>query len=89
MRKKKMINLVEVVQQSDRFILREIIVNPSHVVSVSPDEDAAALNAYGKLPDGLHPAQQFSKVKLVDGQTVRVVGNPGVIGDKTKKLLFG
>jgi hypothetical protein len=81
MRKKKMINLIEVIQQSDRFILREIIVNPSHVVSVSPDEEAAALNAYG--------TQQFSKVKLVDGQTVRVVGNPGMIGDKTKKLLFG
>ena len=89
MRKKKMINLVEVVQEKDRFILRELIVNPNHVVSVVPDVDAAALNAYGKLPDGLHPAQQFSKVKLVDGQTVRVVGNPGVIGNKTKKLLFG
>ena len=89
MRKKRMINLVEVVQEMDRFILRELIINPNHVVSVSPDVDAAALNAYGKLPEGLHPAQQFSKVKLADGQTLRVVGNPGVIGDKTKKLLFG
>ncbi len=89
MRKKKMINLVEVVQQNERVFLREIIINPSHVVSVVPDEDSAAMNANGKLPDGLHAAQQFSKVKLVDGQTVRVVGNPGVIGDKTNKLLFG
>ena len=84
-----MINLVEVIQQKDRVFLREIIINPSHVVSVVPDEDAAALHASGRLPDGLHDAQQFSKVQLADGRTVRVVGNPGVIGNKTKKLLFG
>lgn len=89
MRQKQMINLVEVVQENERFILREIIVNPNHVISVTPDEDAAALHAYGKLPDGLHPAQQFSKVMLADGRTVRVVGNPGMIGTKAKKLLFG
>ena len=63
-----MINLVEVVQQNERVFLREIIINPSHVVSVVPDEDSAAMNANGKLPDGLHAAQQFSKVKLVDGK---------------------
>ena len=84
-----MINLVEIIQNQEGFLLREVVVNPSHVISITPDVDAAALHANGKLPTGLHPAQQFSKVKLVDGQTVRVVGNPGVIGDKTKKLLFG
>ena len=89
MKKKRMINLVELVQQDERVFLREIIVNPSHVVSVVPDENAAALHAYGKLPAGLHPAQQFSRITLADGQSVRVVGNPSIIGEKSKKILFG
>ena len=63
--------------------------DPSHVISITPDVDAAALHANGKLPTGLHPAQQFSKVVLADGRSMRVVGNPNMVGDKAKKLLFG
>jgi hypothetical protein len=84
-----MINLVEIIQNQEGFLLREVVVNPSHVISITPDVDAAALHANGKLPTGLHPAQQFSKVVLAEGRSMRVVGNPNMVGDKAKKLLFG
>ena len=47
------------------------------------------LNANGKLPEGLHEAQQFSKVSFINGKEIIVVGNPDVIGAKAKKVLHG
>jgi len=41
------------------------------------------------LPEGLHSAQQFSRVSLANGREIVVVGTPDIIGQKAKKVLHG
>ena len=88
-RKKKMIKLVEVIENSGHFNLREIILNSSQIVSMVADEQCAGLHANGKLPEGLHQAQQFSRVSLTNGKEITVVGSPDMLGQKVKKVLHG
>ena len=84
-----MIKLVEVVENAGQYNLREIIVNSAHVLSMVADDYHAGLHAGGKLPEGLHGAQQFSKVTFTNGQQIVVVGSPDVVGTKLKKILHG
>ena len=89
MNKKRMIKLVEIVSHHDQYHLREIIVNSAHIISMIADDQSAAVHASGKLPEGLHQAQQFSRVSLANGREIVVVGTPDVIGAKAKKVLHG
>ena len=84
-----MIKLVEVVKSGDQFNLRDIIINFTHIMSMVGDEHCAGLHANGKLPEGLHEAQQFSKVTFTNGKEITVVGSPDLIGNKAKKVLHG
>ena len=86
-----MIKLVEISYDSylDQFHLREIVVNSSHIISIVEDAETAGIHAEGKLPEGLHSAQEFSKVMLTNGKEIIVVGNPDVVGAKTKNILHG
>ena len=88
---KQMIKLVQVDHNnySDQFHLREIIVNSAHIISITDDPEMASLHAKGSLPEGLHEAQQFSKVTFTNGKEIVVVGKPGLIGNKAKKVLHG
>ena len=88
-KQKTMIKLVEVVENSGHFNLREIVLNSSQIVSMVFDEQCAGLHANGKLPEGLHEAQQFSRVSLVNGKEITVVGSPDMLGQKVKKVLHG
>jgi len=88
-KKKQMIKLVEVVENSGQYNLREIIINSAHIISMVADDFSAGLHANGKLPEGLHAAQKFSKVSLVNGKQIVVVGTPDIIGQKAKKILRG
>ena len=87
--KKQMIKLVEIVKSSGQYNLREIIINSAHIISMVADDFSAGLHANGKLPEGLHSAQQFSRVSLVNGREIVVVGAPDIIGQKAKKILRG
>jgi len=89
--KKQMIKLVEVSRDrySDVFHLREIIVNSAHIVSIRDDNETAGYHANGLLPEGLHEAQQFSKVTFTNGKEITAVGTPQAIGKKTKNILHG
>ena len=87
--KKQMIKLVEVVDNAGQFNLREIIVNSAHVMSMVSDDQCAGLHANGKLPEGLHAAQQFSKITFTNGKEIIVVGSPDIIGTKAKNVLHG
>ena len=87
--KKQMIKLVEITQSLDQFHLREIIVNSAHITSIIPDDLMAGKHVNGKLPEGLHEAQQFSKVSFVNGKEIVVVGSPESVGIKAKKVLHG
>jgi len=88
-KKKPMIKLVEIVSIQDQYHLREIIINSAHIISMVADDYHAGLHSNGKLPEGLHEAQQFSKVTFTNGQEIVVVGSPDIIGAKAKNILHG
>ncbi len=88
-KKPKMIKLVEVVESGGHYNLREIVLNSAHIISMVGDNFSAGLHANGKLPEGLHEAQQFSKVSLVNGKEITVVGSPDMLGQKVKNILHG
>ena len=83
-----MIRLVEVVRQLERFDLREVFVNPRHVVSLREDgQTSKALNE-GKLPEGMDPRQTFTKLTLDKGTVgleLTIVGSPAGVEAKLKK----
>jgi len=57
--------------------LREIYINPDHVVCLREDFHAANLLTEGHLPENLDPRQQFTNVSLnkgTYGQDIVVVG---------------
>ena len=72
-----------------RWTLRTVIINETQITSITPCDQMMFLLAQGKLPDGLHESQQFSKINLIDGREIIVVGPPAVIGEKVRKVLHG
>tara|TARA_Y100000310_G_C20319711_1_gene640154 strand:+ start:245 stop:544 length:300 start_codon:yes stop_codon:yes gene_type:complete len=78
------------------FSLREIFINPQHVVCVRSDPTFKRKLLEGVLPEGLDNKQEFSRVYLNRGQAgldVVVVGDPAVIEGKldikSRKILKG
>jgi hypothetical protein len=77
------------------YSLREIFVNPEHVVMIREEARMKNLNEQGLLPAGLNSEHQFTKLTINRGHTgteIIVVGSPNVIeGDlsQQKKLLRG
>ena len=77
------------------YSLREIFINPEHVVMVREERQMRALNEAGSAVKGLNEAHQFSKLTINRGQTgteIVVVGAPDVIETalkNNKKLLKG
>ena len=65
-----------------RYSLREIFVNPEHVVMIREEKKMRELNENGRLPSGLDVAHQFSKLTINRGQAgteIIVVGAPDVV----------
>lgn len=87
--KNKMIKLVQVVKSADQYHLREIVVNSAHIMTMVADPRTAGLHASGLLPEGLHDAQQFSRVTFTNGKQITVIGTPELIGQKAKNILHG
>jgi hypothetical protein len=78
------------------FSLREVFINPQHVVCVRSDPTFKRKLLEGSLPEGLDNKQEFSRVYMNRGQAgldVVVIGNPAVIEEKlnvrNKKILKG
>ncbi len=84
------VKLVEVSKSSSvvsgaGYTLREIFVNPKHVVCLREDHHTQQLLVEGKLPNDLDNRQKFTKVQLNRGSTgldVIVVGSPSMIEEK-------
>jgi|15BtaG_2_1085339.scaffolds.fasta_scaffold05922_5 hypothetical protein len=92
-----MIKLIEVVQTfKNEYSLREIFINPSHVVCLREDTRMRTNLAEGKLPESLDTRQNFTRVQVRNGTTGTefiVIGEPQLVesklkGDK-KELLHG
>ena len=78
------------------FALREVTVNPRHVVCLREDAAAVMRLKEGVLPEGLDSRQRFTKVYLDRGQAgidIIVVGSPNqvqeTLGLGAKELLRG
>jgi hypothetical protein len=77
--------------------LREVFVNPSHVICIRPEETVKSkMLKEGLFPEGLNENQEFTRIYLNRGQAgldVVVVGSTGTIEDKLfesqRRLLRG
>ena len=94
------IKLVEVAESLGagavkKYILREIFVNPEHVICLRSDELAKRKLSENKLPADLDERQEFTSLQLNSGHgglTITVVGNPSLIEQKlrsSKQILRG
>ena len=70
------------------YTLREVFVNPEHVVMIREEQRMKALNEQGALPDGLELNHQFTKLTINRGHTgteIVVVGAPATVETKLNK----
>lgn len=85
-----MIKLVEVYRDKsygvkDGFRLREIYINPAHVVCMYDDTSAKRNLQEGFLPKDLDKRQSFTKIRLNQGQSVyqiTVVGSTSTVQER-------
>ena len=98
-----MVQLVEVFNEvssamrgTSKYTLREIYINPKHVVAIRPDPRMASVLQEGLLPEDLDQRQGFTKIFLDRGQTgidITVVGEAAIVGKRLglyeKDLLKG
>ncbi len=78
------------------YSLREVFINPEHVVMIREEKRMRELNEQGRLATDLDVAHQFSKLTLNRGQSgteIIVVGAPSIIEHtlniNNKQLLRG
>jgi len=94
------VKLVEVCKSneygmSNRYALREIFINPEHVVCLRSDEVTRQRLQENKLPQELDERQEFTRIQLNRGHNgldVVVVGDPSTVEQKlqkTRQLLRG
>lgn len=96
-----LVKLTEVCQSntlttnSEDFTLREVFVNPEHVVMIREEARLQRLNEQGLLAEGLSPDLQFTKLTINRGHTgteIVVVGSPSRVEQNlntTKHLIRG
>ncbi len=77
------------------YSLREVFINPEHVVMIREEKRMRELNENGKVASGLDAKHQFSKLTINRGQTgteIVVVGSPELVEttlNSGKQLLRG
>ena len=65
-----------------RYSLREVFVNPEHVVMVREEHQMKNLNEQGMLTEGLDKKHRFSKITIDKGTTgteIVVIGDPNTV----------
>jgi hypothetical protein len=69
------------------YSLREVYVNPEHVVVIREDLRLRSLNESGLINEGLSNHHQFSKIVIDNGRSgseITVVGGPQSIQEKIR-----
>ena len=82
-----MVQLIEVVKNLKSYDLREIFVNPSHVVMLREDHPTRLAINEGKVIEGLDTRQQYTRVSVHNGTVGSqfvVVGSPTSVESKLK-----
>ena len=85
-----MIKLIEVYREkelgaSNIFNIREVYINPAHVVCMYDDPSMVRNLNEGYLPNDMDKRQSFTRLRLNQGQSlyqITVVGNMGVVSEK-------
>ncbi len=96
-----LVRLTEVCQNNmltskkNNYTLREVFVNPEHVVMIREEARMQDLKEQGHLPEDLNNNHRFTKLTINRGQTgteIVVVGAPDMIEqslNQNKKLIRG
>lgn len=89
-----MIKLIQVIRanQKSEFYLRQVNVNPNHIVSINPSDEFIMLLHQSKLPEGLDNNHEFVEISFSNGKTIIAVGTPQLISERitdARKLLLG
>tara|TARA_Y100001938_G_scaffold85798_1_gene117828 strand:+ start:129 stop:410 length:282 start_codon:yes stop_codon:yes gene_type:complete len=78
------------------YALKEVLINPKHILMVTEAPTWRKRLAEGVLPEGLHAETSFSRLVLVDSNYNRemvIIGTPAEIENKVaftaKRLLRG
>ena len=78
------------------YILREVFVNPEHIIMIREEKRIRELNERGMLSAGLDTNHRFSKLTINRGHTgteIVVIGAPDVVETKlqtnSQQLLKG
>ena len=69
---------------NQNYLLREVFVNPEHVVMIREEKRIKQLHERGEVHSGLDPNHTFSKLTINRGHTgteIVVVGAPEMIED--------
>ena len=80
-----MIQLVEVYKVLNTYKLREVYINPKHVVAMRHDDRMSVVLKEGNLPPDLDERQSFTKLYVDRGNTgidITVVGNLHIVKEK-------
>ena len=92
-----MVRLIEVYKNSTQgYTLREVFINPKHVVSLREDDNVKDKLNEGILPEGLEDTHRFTRIVLDKGSVgseLIVIGDPPTIHEKMRghksELLLG
>ncbi len=96
-----LVRLTEICQNNmltskkDNYTLREVFINPEHVVMIREEGRMQQLREQGQLPPDLNGAHRFTKLTINRGHTgteIVVVGAPDIIEkslNQDKKLIRG
>jgi hypothetical protein len=74
-----------------RYSLREVFVNPEHVVMVREEHQMKSLNEQGMLTEGLDKQHRFSKITIDKGTTgteIVVIGDPMAVESALNKRSY-
>jgi hypothetical protein len=96
-----LVRLTEICQNNmltskkNNYTLREVFINPEHVVMIREEARMQQLKEQGALPDDLNDGHRFTKLTINRGHTgteIVVVGSPDIIEkslNQNKKLIRG
>jgi hypothetical protein len=75
------------VTTQDQYTLREILINPEHVIMIREESLIRNLHEQGLLHSGLDPNHRFSKLTINrghNGTDIVVVGAPELVEEQLK-----
>ena len=80
----RLTEVFEITSQS-KYSVREVSVNPEHVVALRQDPVAKSALFEGRMPDGLSGEADFTRIYLNTGNlNIVVVGTPAMIEERLK-----